>query len=157
MHRAIDLSATDESGFTLIELLIVISILGVLSALGLTSFWVMQERAEYAKGQTTLGDAITAFEVGDQEAAEGTSMAMTFTGAGGGAVPAAMRALLPGAVTPSRVNMAAMYEYCDSSSAPMQVKQFLNVIPCNSTRRMTWTRFCGGTEIRLENLANPGC
>ncbi|MCC6954753.1 MAG: type II secretion system protein [Deltaproteobacteria bacterium] len=146
-----------EDGFTLIELLIVVSIIGILAALGVTTFTLMKERAEYARGQDTLRSAQTAFEVGDQEAAPGTTVALTYTGDAGGAVGGALGALLPGAVTPLNVDLGAMYEYCDSSSPPLQVKQFLNVVPCNSTRRLTWTRFCGGTEIRLENLPNPGC
>ena len=81
VSRAVPVRVFDESGFTLIELLIVMSIIGILSALGLTSFWVMQERAEYAKGQTTMGSAITAFEVGDQGACVESGRGSEFRGA----------------------------------------------------------------------------
>lgn len=146
-----------EKGFTLIELLMVVVIIGILSALGMTSFFIWKEKAEYAKGQSTLRSAITAFEAGDSEAPEGTSVALTTTDTAGGPMPAALKDLLPGAVNSPYVELSASYESCDTGSAGLQVNRFLSVTPCKTTKRMTYTVFCNGTVVQLDNLAGGGC
>ena len=145
-----------ESGFTLIELLIVIAILGILSSLMMTSFWIYKERAEYAKAQTLLHQAKTAFEVGDQDAAPGHTMPLQTSATDGSSLAGPLSDMLPALVMPDQVQLSAIYASC-ANGAPMQLAQFLSINPCKATRRMQWTRFCNGVEIHLEGIPSVGC
>ena len=146
-----------EAGFTLIELLISLSIIGILAALSLTAFFVYKDKAEYAKAETDLRTSLVAFIVGDQDAVAGDSLALTYTNQTGGSVPAAMEQFLPKAVTSKGVEIGAQYQYCDSTDPPFQVKMYLTAESCLADKRVEWTKFCGGTEVRLENLPGGHC
>jgi prepilin-type N-terminal cleavage/methylation domain-containing protein len=146
-----------EAGFTLIELLITVATLGALAGIMLTSYQVYRENAEYALAEQTLRDALTAFETGDADAAPGTVLPMTATGRNGGPVAGALAAILPGAVTPREVVVEALYNHCDTTSGPFDLRGMIISTPCRASTRAQWVSFCGGFQIRNAHMPSPGC
>lgn len=145
-----------QGGFSLVELLIVIAIIGVLSMLGTTAFWIYKDRAEYAKGESTMRNVRVNAVDGDLEAADGLFIGLTTTDRSGGPMPAGLDEILPGAVTPPDLVLAALYDSCDAGDPPMQVKQLISVAPCRSVRSLRWTKFCNGLELLQGDLPG-GC
>ncbi len=152
LHQAPCLS---ERGASMIELLYVIVIIGVLSMISLTGYAMYREDAEYAKAESTLRNARTAFEVGDQEAPEGLTIPATFSDTVGGPVAGPLATLLPGAKVSKDVRLGAAYTYCDPGVDPVTVKQLLISQPCRSSRYTTWLKLCNGTEISQHDLPLP--
>jgi type IV pilus assembly protein PilA len=147
---------SNERGFTMVELLVVMGIIGILSALGLTSFYIYKDNTEIARAEAVVRNAKTAFELGVQDAAPGSSLAYTESGTTGGQISSPLDAILPGANLTNNVRLGASFDYCDSSSSSLQVGQVLHAKPCQATRSVRWTKFCGGIEI-YDTSAAGGC
>ncbi|MDD2942177.1 MAG: type II secretion system protein [bacterium] len=151
-------SKSCESGFTLIELLYVVSIVGILSSLSWGAFYVYKDDAEYSRAEYTLRNAKTALEVGDQESANGASAGFEYSGVDGSGVGGDIGNVMPGMTVPKDVRVGVLYNKCSNAADAMTINQFIVSQPCNSTKHIRYTRFCGGAEITLPEVAqDKGC
>ncbi len=137
---------SNSRGFTMIELLISVAIIGVLAALSMSAFFIYKNDAEYAKAETDLRNARTAFEAGIQDDPSG-SLALAFTGTGGGVLPVAMQNVLPNAMTSKDVKLGVQYDACPAGGGAGVLSQYLVATSCNAHRAAMWTRFCDGIEV----------
>lgn len=147
-------AATAEGGFTLIELLYTLSVIGILSAMALASFYVYREDVEYRKAEYDMRNARIALEVGDQEAPAGFSVPMTDTATAGGPVQGVLAEILPGAVTSPDVLLGVQYDGCINHSAGnWTINQLLLSRPCKADRYTSYLKHCNGVEVIQRNLA----
>ncbi len=144
-----------ERGFTLIELFVTIAILSILSGLSIASFILYKENAEYSKGSATLRNARTALGVGELELPDGYSLPYTQTAGSGGMLSGELARVMPGANTPSNVQLGAEVTLCSELSAPLDRAAYVVSKPCLSKQEARWQKFCGGLEILLEHVSNP--
>ena len=148
-------SSRDERGFSLIELLTVIGILGILASLSLSAFSIYRESAEYSKGDATMHSARTALYAGELDLGEDFTMAYTTSTTTGGALVGPMAQALPGMIMTKDLRLGVEVNACDDSSGPFDRAQFIVAQPCRATRELRYEKFCGGSEVILENVANP--
>lgn len=145
----------DERGFSLIELLTVIAILGVLVGLSMGAYTIYRENAEYAKGDATMHQARTALYAGESDLPDGFTMAFSQSTTTGGTLIGAMGQAMPGAVMPKDLRLGVEINACGPLSGPFDREKFIVSEPCRAKRAIHYQRFCGGSEILLENVANP--
>jgi prepilin-type N-terminal cleavage/methylation domain-containing protein len=145
-----------NKGFTLIELLTVISIIGILSALGITSFKVYRNSAAYSVSEKTLRDARTAIEASanNVEVARVAVPGLVQTSQGA-ITDAAGSVFLPGMMIPRNVKFTARFDpTCQGGGCEME---HLEVSHCFGLEHISWTRFGDGIDVLLENVAGGGC
>ena len=152
--RQLDL-VKNEKGFTLIELLVACSIISILSALSICSFIIYKQNAEYAKGSATMRNVRTALKAGQLDLPDDYTLAYTQSSTTGGVFTGELAKALPGGNVADAVRIGVEINTCDESSDPLDRADFLVSEPCRGTQEVRWQRFCGGTEILLEHVANP--
>lgn len=143
-----------EEGFTLVELFVSMAIVSILAAIAYTSFALYKENAEYSKAEVDIRNALTAAEVGDQDAVAGMSIGLTTSGKVGGPVVGALAAILPGMVTTEEVQLSASYSHC-AGAGPFDVKHQIIAQPCKADRYTSYISFCGGIQLLQRDLALP--
>lgn len=145
-----------NKGFSLVELLVVIGIMGIVSALGMTGLAVYKDSAEYSKAESTLRTARTALSVSELDLALGFSMGLTYSGTSGEPLEPALSAVLPGAGVPKEVRIGVLYNSCEGADGAA-IKSIVYSQPCRSKRQTYVTKDCAGNEIVLSNVAFMGC
>lgn len=145
-----------EDGFTLIELLTVIAIVGILSALGLTSFGYYKASAAYASVEATLHDARNALEAGTVDADNlPASVPLVLQGAQGPITDNLAADLLPGMMLPRNTAFRVSYDSsCDNGGCQ---STFLQVNHCFGDEYAQFIRFGDGVELKLDHIAGEGC
>jgi prepilin-type N-terminal cleavage/methylation domain-containing protein len=141
-----------EAGFTLIELLYTFTIIGVLSVLSMSAFFVYKENAEYAKAEATLHGARLALQQGELDASPGMNVGMTWTGTGGGVVSGDLAVIMPGASTSKKVRLGGMYNDCSALNG-LDPWEVAIAQPCNADRYVRWTKFCNGIQLLETEVA----
>jgi prepilin-type N-terminal cleavage/methylation domain-containing protein len=149
-------SLHNEQGFTLIELLTVIGIIGVVSALGLTSFYVYKSDAAYSSAARLVQDSITAVEaavsIPDQVLPEVPGYVQTDQGQVSDPVA---RTFLEGIAVPRKMKFQFTYDpTCDSSAC---VQASVQANHCQAVDYPRWVRYGDGLDVRLEHLSGSGC
>ena len=145
-----------QRGFTLIELLTVICILGILSALGLYSFSVYNQRAAYVVAEQTLSDARTDLEASITNVDNPPASVPLFAQSAQGALQnASAAALLPIMRIPRNVKFQVSYDAsCIDGGCQ---SEFLQVNHCNGSEYVRWIRFGDGVDVLLDHIAGSGC
>ena len=147
----------NEGGFTLVELIIVTAIIGILSAIGTSSFLIYKSDAEFSKAESDLRNARTAIELGLQEAERtNTAVAFALSDANGGPVSGLLAQTLPGATISKGVELGAEVNPCTASAAT-GISQFVISRSCKAKRYKSWIKQCGGIEITLPDVVFGGC
>lgn len=143
-----------EAGFTLIELFVVISVIGVLAAISLSSFKVYRASAQYSVADQTLGFAKRALEAGvvGQED-DIPAVGLTSQSASGSIQNNQASELLPGMLLPNNVELKVMHDP-DCSGC---TKDMLEVQHCSAKQLARWVRFDDGVEVTLDKVAGGGC
>lgn len=141
-----------ERGFSLIELMAVLIIISILSGLGITSFGVYKENAEYAKAEMALRSARTGLQQGELNANPGFSIGMTWSGLAGGAVNGDLATMMPGAAVSEHVRLGGLFNDCAGGN-PLQVWQLAVAQPCKGERYTRWTKLCNGTNFIETSIA----
>lgn len=145
-----------ESGFTLIELLTVISIIGILSTLAITSFKVYRSTAAYSSSETTLHNAIVASEAGlidpDNPPAGVALYSQTTQGP---MLSATAAALLPGLMIPRKLRFEVSFDPDCINGACLS--QYMRASHCQAEKHVQFTRFGDGSILYLDNLLGGGC
>lgn len=145
-----------EKGFTLIELLTVVAIIGILAALGLSSFSVYRASAAYAVVQSTIHSARNASEVSfnNTDSTPG-SVPLTTQTSPGSISDNAAKAVLPGMQLPRNVKFQVAYDpTCEDSTCQAE---FIQVSHCFSSEHGQWIRFGDGVDVLLDHVAGGGC
>ena len=144
-----------ESGFTLIEMLVVMALIGILSALGITSFHYYQASAAYASAETTLHNARNAAEAGTSDPDNlplGVPLTVQKTQ---GAVAGIAGDYLPGMMIPKSTSFRVSYDpACIDNTC---TAEFIQVNHCSAREYTSWTRRGDGVEVTLRNISGAGC
>ncbi len=145
-----------QKGFTLIELLVIISIIGLLALLGMTSFTVYRSDAAYSVATRTLRDARTAVEASLNNVDAEKAAVNFYVQTQSGPIPDASAALLlPAMMVPRNVKFLASYDPdCDHAGCQ---SEFLQVNHCFAKTYISWVRFGDGAEFLQENVLGGGC
>lgn len=152
MNRA---ERSEESGFTLIELLTVIATIGVLASIMLSGFSLYRASAAYAVATSTLQSARNAVEA-SMSVPDTLPAAVGFTELDAqGAVPVALRDLMPGMQMPKDVKLSISYD--PACFDPACTETILSARHCKGMEYITWQRFGDGLEIMLEHIDGAGC
>lgn len=150
------ISIHNERGFTIIELLTVVGIIGVVSALGLTSFYVYKSDAAYASAARLVQDSITAVEVALSMPDQTLGAVPDYVQTEQGQVsdPAA-KALLEGIVVPRKMKLQFSYDpTCESGACVLASVQANH---CQAEDSPRWIRYGDGVDVRLEHIAGTSC
>ena len=142
----------DERGFTLIELLTVVMIIGSLSALAMTGFFVYKNEAYFARAQVTLHDARTALEAGYEDIVDLGALDL-WSGSDGAALGGQLATMFPAMGVPVDTRMHAMQTPCGDG----QNMELIIVYACTAERFTSWTRTCGGFEVLSDGVAIGMC
>ncbi len=145
-----------EQGFTLIELLVIVSIIAILSALGITSFQVYRSNAAYASSESVLSNARTATQAGliDEDNLPGAVGFRSLKGQGALSDPA-VAALLPGLTLPSNLRFNVFYNpACIDENC---VSQLMVSSHCFADQHVMYARYGDGEYIYVPNIAGGGC
>ena len=144
-----------EQGFTLIELLVVIAIVGILSYLGLTSFYVYRADAAYSVANSTYHNARTASESALNDLDHPPVLAASVQTVQGPISDAATRSYLPGMQMPKNTRIEARYD--PTCIAGACESEFIEVRHCLGNEYVQWTRLGDGVEVFLPSLSGSGC
>lgn len=145
-----------EGAFTLIELLTVIGTIGLLAALGLTSFNVYKANAAYASVETTMINARNAVEAGISDPDNlPPAVALVSQKAQGSIQDNAAANFLPGMMLPSKMKFQASYDPTCVDAACQS--EFLEAKHCWGKEYMRWVRFGDGVEMYLDHISGIGC
>ena len=154
---------SSEHGFTIIELFLVVFLIAVLSALGLSAFYVWKDNAEYARAQDTMHQALTALQLGIMEAPDGfevPNISNALSGTDGSDLSGNLAIMFPGASVPSGVQLGAVWLGCPT---PNVTRHVVVAIPCKVAQKprvVLWQKLCDGTVLWLDNVSSyggPGC
>ena len=148
------MKSPNQNGFTLIELLVAILLIGVLSYLGLTSFWVYRSDAAYSVAQEVMYNSRVTVAAGEN--ADSPPPATSFVQTVQGPITDGNGKLyMPGMELPQEVKLTAQYDpTCVDSSCQ---SDFLEVRHCLSAEYIQWVRFGDDVETELDNLPGGGC
>lgn len=145
-----------ESGFTLIELLTVVGIIGVLSSLGITSFYVYRSDAAYAVSERLVSDGRQSIEATLNAVDETHPTISNYVQSTQGPITDATAAkVLVGVNVPRKAKIEVSFDPdCDNSGCVMASVQANH---CQADEHIKWIRYGDGVDIRLEHLAGGGC
>lgn len=145
-----------QKGFTLIELLVIISIIGLLAFLGLTSFTVYRSDAAYSVAVRTLRDARTAIEASLNNVDTDRAAVNFYVQTQAGPIPdASASALLPAMMVPRNVKFLVSHDpECNHAGCQ---SEFIQVNHCFAKTYTSWIRFGDGLEFLQENVLGGGC
>jgi prepilin-type N-terminal cleavage/methylation domain-containing protein len=145
-----------EQGFTLIELLTVIGIIGVVSALGLTSFYVYKSDAAYAVSARLVQDGVQAVEASlslpDQILPEVASYSQSSQGP---ISDPSAATVLSGIMVPRKMKLQFSFDPACLSGACVAAS--LQANHCQAVDFPRWVRYGDGVDIRLEHIVGSGC
>lgn len=144
-----------ERGFTMVELLISMAMISILAAISYTGFALYKDDAEYSKAENDLRNALTAAELGDQDAPSGYSAGPIASTVDGGPVSGALESILPGMVTSDGVRLTVSYSNCAGRGSMAQKHQIIST-SCSAERYLSYLSLCGGIEVIQRNGA-AGC
>ena len=145
-----------EQGFTLIELLTICAIIGLLSALGLTTFQMYRGSAAYGVAETTLRNARNAVEASiNKTDATLVAVPLTAQSTQGQITDPSAAQFLPGMMVPRQVKFQVSYDPACTTGAC--TSEFLQVNHCMGNEFVRWIRFGDGIDVTLEHLAGTGC
>lgn len=151
-----EMKMVSQRGFTLIELLVIVSIIGLLAMLGITSFGVYRSDAAYSVASRTLRDARTTVEASLNNI-DTARLAVNFYQQGhpGPIADAAAAALMPGMMIPRNIKLTASHDPdCDHAGCQAE---FLQVNHCLGKKYIAWSRFGDGLEFMQEHIEGVGC
>ena len=144
-----------NGGFTLIELLTVLSLIGILGAMGLTSFKVNRQDAAYVVVEDTLAKARSSLEAGLIRDEAHPAVALYMQAAGGIPTTPATRALLDGMVVPESVKFRFSHDpLCTTGNCQAD---FIQVNHCRGSRYSQWLQFGDGLTLHVRNIPGAGC
>ena len=145
-----------EQGFTLIELLTVIGILGVVEALGLTSFYVYKSDAAYAVSARLIQDSVQAVEASMSLPDQVFPSVAAYSQATQGVIadPSAAT-VLTGVMVPRKMKLQFSFDPTCLSSACVAAS--LQANHCQAIDFPRWFRYGDGVDIRLEHISGVGC
>ncbi len=144
-----------DSGFTLLELLVVMTMIGILSYLGLTSFYVYKSDAAYSVAESVLRNARVAVEASLNDIDNPPAAVDLVQTASGKITNQSASQYLPGMQLPKNIKITVVY---DPSCAEAGCQSdFLEVRHCLGKEYLQWVRFGDGTEAQLNHLAGVGC
>jgi Tfp pilus assembly protein PilE len=145
-----------EGGFTVLELLTVITTIGVLSTLSITSFYLYRKDGFYSVTESTLRNAKSAFEIGISGSDPSpSSVGLTTQNSRGEISDPTLKTILPGMTLPGNVELQASYnDSCTDSSCDAQ---YLYVNHCKGKVGASWIRFGDGVDITMEDIPTAGC
>jgi prepilin-type N-terminal cleavage/methylation domain-containing protein len=145
-----------ERGFTLIELLTVIAIIGIVAALGMTSFYVYRSDAAYAVSERLVQDGVRSIEATLNNVDQTFSPISNYTQTVQGTItdPSAAKVLV-GLMVPKKSKIEFSYDpTCDNAAC---VLASFEARHCMSHEHIRWIRYGDGVDVRLEHLAGGGC
>ena len=137
-------TAATDNGFSMVELLIVMSIIGILSAIGITSWTMYMDNAEFSRVVKTVHDAKTALEDGVQNMSELGGFVAGWTGSHGESLKAPLDDALPGMAVPDGVKMWVSRMDCNSEGRYMDN---ITVIACKRGVAQWYVTTCGGWTL----------
>ena len=144
-----------QRGFTLIELLVVISIVSILSALGLQSFHVFRARGAYGVVQDTAHKALVALEASlNIPDIDLPFVPLVTQSIPGPMANAAAREVLATFQVPKSVSVQFMHDPACNIAAC--TADFIQINHCIGESYTTYTRFGDGVDITLD-IAGFGC
>jgi prepilin-type N-terminal cleavage/methylation domain-containing protein len=144
-----------EAGFTLIELLVIISIIGILAALSISSYRVYISSAGNAVAKQSLEQARIALEASVTEP-DSTYPAVNVNQASQGPMLDPNAALLLPAFQVSRQTRVSVYHDPVCADASCLADQ-LTVRHCRGLKYSYWVRFGDGADALVEDLPGVGC
>jgi prepilin-type N-terminal cleavage/methylation domain-containing protein len=148
-----------DSGFTLVELLYVMALISILTSMSWGAFAMYKNDAEYARAETTLHNARSAIEVGDQEATVGSTMPFTYSNAAGDLMAddsPLFETYLPGMTVPPGVRVGLRYTKCNRTnpdgSPNFNLSYYIVSQPCNADKQIRYYRWCDGFDWTWHEL-----
>lgn len=145
-----------ESGFTLIELLIIVALIGILSALALTSFVEYRAAAAYSVAESTVRNARTAAALGTNDLENlPAAVPSTSQSTPGGITDGLVADYLPGMQVPKDIKLTVTYDPTCIIAACQ--REEIQAQHCKGTKYTRWVRFGDETDVLLEALPGAGC
>jgi len=140
---------SSQHGFTLIELLTVMSLIGILSMLSISSFRVYRSEASNSLAKATVNSGAKAAEAGITST-EGSlpSVALYQQSSGGGISNASANQVLPGMILPEDVKLRVSHDpTCTDENCQ---SHFIQVSHCRGTKYTQYLRFGDGQSLMLD-------
>lgn len=145
-----------QSGFTLIELLVVVAIIGILSQLGLTSFYVYRADAAYANVKRAIHEVNNAASAGVLDADHlPAAVPLTTQTAPGPLTDANAQSYLLGYSLSPKMKLQVSYDPSCTSTAC--VSGFVQVNHCSGKKYIQFLQFGDGSTETIEDIAGAGC
>lgn len=146
----------NERAFTIIELLVVISIIGVLSSLMITSFSTYRQSAGYVAAEAIVSHGRRAAAASTTEADKlPPAVNLVSQTAPGQILDPNAFLYLPG-LTVSR-NLKVQVSFDPDCLGPDCIAEYIRGDSCLSPEYASWSRFGDGVELFLQNVEGANC